>query len=247
MWRYSIVVPKKYGQVVYRLKDLLKNKIKDLTHVQTVIEQEDTYAYYLVLPLDRKMEFKPYILNYLVDNILYFYKKEYLLKNINFKVKDDIKVQSFLKALLCFDYSLDREIIFEKIKESDSVYLESLYSFGLKQLLPKWKDLVNLANDNFFYFQNENSFLQLLKFLVSNIEYKTNVVNVYFDDKYVFYDQNNNLINDYLLDFPTDTDSYLISSLICLCPQQIKLHFNSQNISDGYLLFDLFDDRIEII
>ncbi len=246
MWRYSIIVPKKFGQMVYRLKEVLKGKISSFTHAQIITDEGGYYKYFLILPLDKKDKLKSFILNYLSDNILSFYKKEFLTTSFNFSLTDELKMQSFVKALMCFDYLLDREYVFDQIKNYDCVYVDSLYRFGLKKLTNKWKDLTKLANENYYYFKEEETFLQLLKFLISNIDYKTSFVNVYFEgDKYKFFDHNNNVINDYFLDFPSASDAYLLSSLICLSPQKIKLHFNLEGNYIEHIIYNLFDERIE--
>ena len=244
MWKFNIVVPKKYGMIVYRLKSILKDKLFKYNHAQAILEESDRYKYCLIVEEDLENHIKADVLSYLVDNIIYFYKKDYIIKNLKFDFLSVKNFSYFLKALICFDYQLDKEIILDKIIKFSTIYLDSLFNFGIKKLKEKWNELILLANENYFYINNDESYIQLIKFLLSNIEYRVNTVNVYLKDNiYQFFDQNNNFINDYLLDYPSNDDNFLINSLISLSPKKIKLHFNTNH--NDYYLYELFNERIE--
>ena len=244
MWKYNIVVPKEYGIIVYRLKSILKNNLSKYRHAQAILEESDKYKYCLIVEEDVENHVKAEVLSYLVDNIIYFYKKDYILKNLKFDYNNIKNFTYFLKALICFDYQLDKEIILDKIIHSSTVYIDSLFNFGIKKLKDKWYELVLLANENYFYINNDETFVQLIKFLMSNIDYRVNTVNVYYkDNRYQFFDQNNNYINDYLLDYPSNDDNFLINSLISLSPKKIKIHCELNN--NDYYLYELFNERIE--
>ena len=244
MWKYTVIVPKKYGMIVYRLKEILANKLYNYSHAQAILEEMENYKYCLIVQEDIKNTIKAIVLSYLVDNFIYFYKRDYILQNLKFNIENNKQFSFFLKALICFDHPIDKEFILQTIKDCNTIYLDSLFLFGIKRLKNKWNELSTLANENYFYINNEDSFIQLVKFLISNIDYRVNTVNVYLEDnKYKFFDQNNNYINDYLLDFPSDEESFLINSLISLCPQKIRLHFDTKKVD--YFLYELFDERIE--
>ena len=244
MWKYTVIVPKKYGMIVYRLKEILATKLYNFSHAQAILEEMENYKYCLIVQEDIKNTIKAIVLSYLVDNFIYFYKRDYILQNLKFNIENNKQFSFFLKALICFDYPIDKEFILQTIKDCNTIYLDSLFLFGIKRLKNKWNELSTLANENYFYINNEDSFIQLVKFLISNIDYRVNTVNVYLEDnKYKFFDQNNNYINDYLLDFPSDEESFLINSLISLCPQKIRLHFDTKKVD--YFLYELFDERIE--
>lgn len=101
-------------------------------------------------------------------------------------------------------------------------------------------------------------FIRLLKYFVDIQEPKYNIVNVYLNknDFHTYKDVNNNditetvyadLINDLAYE-NINYDDLLVSSLISICPNKIKL-YNIQNINQKIIetLSNVFTTRIEFI
>lgn len=246
MWNFSIIVPREFGKIVYELYSNNK-KHSDVSFAQTIIQESDSYRYVFAVHDNYKNVFYSSMMNFIADNIVVFYKTKYLQKNIKFNLGENINNLIFFKSLVCFDFDADKSDVMKQIMSENTIYTDSLISFRLKEMKRRWRDLSNLANENFYYLHSESSFKELMRFLISNIDYRTNTVNVYQDDNhYVFFDKNNNLIVDYLLDYPSMQDSFLIGSLIALSPQKIVFHFDIDDLNNKDMIFDLFDERIEI-
>ncbi len=244
MWDFCLVIPREYGRIAYIIKDIVKANARQ-AYVQTIVEEEYTYRYILSMQLSDKSLIYPLIFDCIVSSSVWYYKKSYIINNLKYDFGNGLKEQAFLKALFCFDLHIDVEEVSKKMR-GDTLYVDSVYKFGLKNLTRRWKELVSLANDNYFYVKNDDSFLQLLKFLISNIDYRTSIVNVYkTNNRYTFHDNNNKVIDDYLLDFPNDKINFLINSLIILNPQIIVLHFDTDDYEEKTILLDLFEDRIK--
>jgi len=57
-----------------------------------------------------------------------------------------------------------------------NIVLESFFYFQLLPLKEKWKELAGIANENGTYLLSEDSFIELLKFLIDNIEFLSDEV-----------------------------------------------------------------------
>ena len=112
-------------------------------------------------------------MNSVVFSICTFFKEEYLTKKLKTPNKSSIENYTFKKALVNFDRETDRFIIGKQLILEQNLNLDSFFHFKIKNLKEKWDELVNIANDNSTYFLAEDSFLELLKFLIDNIEYES--------------------------------------------------------------------------
>ena len=99
------------------------------------------------------------------------------------------------------------------------------------------------------YLLSRDSFLELIKFLISNLENRQYVVNIFSKENcYLLCDVEGNSIKDFLLEKNIIyDDSSLLTSLVALNPQKIIIHCNSF-IKDRLLknLYEIFSNRIEI-
>jgi len=252
MWEYFITAPINKVKCLTAIYDNLEEKIKELNGVITLSVNDHTAKLNIGVGNKNKSSIKGSIINQIAGVIIAKYKPDYLKSNFNFKVNDDINMQAFLKALVVFDSDIDKQIIVRELMTCNKgVVLDSFFNFRLNILKIKWKDLINLANDNIMYLMTSDTFIELLKFLISNLDYRISEVNIFFSNSgYQLKDSTGKDINDndnYLTDCKDCKEAFLITTLISLSPQKIKLHcktdFKSQTLN---LLFSLFNDRIEI-
>ncbi len=187
------------------------------------------------------MEFgKRAIISCVVDIICCDYKLMYLNKYLFIPCQDKIGMLAFKKALLNFDSETDRFIIKKAIDLKSDIYLESFYHFRLKSLKSKWGELVALANENRDYLLSAESFVDLLKFLVDNLDICEDEISITKEEGgYRIFTDNHDcscgLINE----------ENIVSQVIDLSPQKINLYF-SDNSSAITLLKQIFDEKISV-
>ena len=134
----------------------------------------------------------------------------------------------------------DRFIIKKNLILENSLYLESFYRFRLKSLLDKWEELVSLSNENKEYLISKESFIDLLKFLVDNLDICEEEISIVKEKEgYRIYAEENSLANDLI------SEEIMVSSVIDLSPQKINLYF-SETTNEIKLLERIFEERIII-
>ena len=125
------------------------------------------------------------------------------------------------------------------LKLEKDFFLESFYQFKLSTLKSKWTELVTLANENREYLTSSESFLDLLKFLVDNLEICEEEISIYKDNE----ENYQILISDKLYQNKVFSEDSLVSSIIDLSPQKINLYCDEDSRAIN-LLHCLFEDRI---
>ena len=134
----------------------------------------------------------------------------------------------FLQTLVCFDGEADKHFIEQCLDFDDRVFVDAVVAFKLKFLKKKWEELVSLANENVMYFLSEDSLLELIKFLISNLEHRCYAVNVFSkSDCYFLCDLQGKRIDDFMLEKQgIYEDGSLLSTLVALNPEKIIVHCN---------------------
>ena len=114
---------------------------------------------------------------------------------------------------------------------------------AITELYPSVKLTIGPAIDNGFYY---DVFIEFLKFLISSIQPKTNVINLKSDlTKYLIFDDKNNII-DCMVDLQDEMG--LITNLVLLAPQNINIHCADKMSEQTFkTLYYLFDKKINLL
>lgn len=182
------------------------------------------------------------------DVIIYAYKESFLKENINLSNLNEVYQIALLKALVLFDSESDRQLIKSKLNFNGNIYLESLYNFKLKNLKVRWKEIATLANENSSNFLESEIFLDLLRFLVTTLKPKTELINVYFNGAtFEYLDAKKKKIKNSHIINGSDEVS-LITTLITLAPTKINLHCIDMLSNNTFkVLYYIFDKKVNLL
>jgi len=108
----------------------------------------------------------------IADVIVTDCKANYINERVKLPIADDVLKNAFTSALLAFDRDTDKIIATQIIKRftGDVLYLDSLFDFSIGVLKTRWDEVVHLANENAPYLSVQSTFMELLQFLISNID-----------------------------------------------------------------------------
>lgn len=247
MWEFCFYFDSLEDSNIYEKKILCF--VKNVQGVVANVFSEGFYKLLIAVPFETRREAIRFFKTKLAETILTIYKRKFIVSNLNIEKIRTENISVFLQALVCFDSEIDKQIIIERINFKNNFYLNSFISFKLKFLKNKWNELVTLANDNMIYLLNDDSCLELIKFLISNLEHRYYAVNIFLkDDCYLLCDMQGKVIEDFLIEkHVVYDDKNLINSLVALNPEKIILHCN-KILKDKLIknLFNFFPSQIEI-
>ncbi len=248
MWEFCINLSDKNILVSKKIYLSIKEFCKEYNGFVTTYERCGNISILVSADNCDENRYKHFICNLISDVICEDFKLKFLEENLSLPNLDAISKNAFLQALLSFDREADKYIVQKLLNLENSIDVEAFYFFKLGVLKDKWKELVQIANDNKAYLSSNETLVELLKFLVNNLELKNETINMLQDDgKVMFYDTNFNLLKENnILD--KDIDSTIISNLIAFAPKYVNIYcgenFNSNLIS---LLKQIFDNRINFL
>jgi|LGVF01.2.fsa_nt_gb hypothetical protein len=245
MWELIICFSRANYKYAKLLHTKLSSKFKNSKSLCTLTQEEDNIKLLIACEKQKRSRVTKLLDDFLAEIIVTEQKEEFLKANLKLGNVSKTNLKIFIKALVCFDKEYDKEFVIKKLNYNNDLFLESFYAFKLVDLKKKWKDICNLTNDNAVFLTTKDIFLELLKFLVSNLTIKNDIVQVIFNkNKIKFLDEQNNSLK--LKNSKKEKiDEFLLTSLIKLSPKNIKI------ISDGSikletinLINNLFTGRV---
>ena len=255
MFEFQIAFSGKDQKVLNRLIEDLKSSTAGIETVITSFAQGGRAFVVIACDDVEKPRVSFSICDVISDIISTFYKLEFIENNLALPINNQVNLSAFKKALIAFDRETDKYIITRSLKIDHTIYLDEFFQFRLKQLRNKWMEIIKLANDNASYLLCNDTFIDLLKFLIDNIEVSRGMVNivkkagkfVLCDEDFNEIDQSSNPLCE--LDERTKEDEiWLISSLIALSPKKIVVYCNPfENSPALTLITQIFENRISIL
>ncbi len=253
MFEFSIIINDNKVEEAKNICRELKKNTKEFNSVITSYsEKEKIYIIVGCEEIDKgRMNF--FICDAIADTISIFYKLEYIEKNLKLPLRDSVYLDAFEKALIAFDRTTDKYLISHNLKIEKNIFLDSFYQFKLKSLRNKWQEIIKLANENASYLLCDDTFIDLLKFLIENIEISRGLVNVLkSEESFCLCDEKFNEIDaekeGICLLRNEKSDADLITSLIALSPKKINVYCDScENNSTLSLISQIFGARVSIL
>ena len=241
MWEYCLNIKIENSALADKLYLPLEKVMREFGGVITRHEEEGYIKILLAVKKSNCEKVRQRIAFLIEDVICCYFKESFLEKYLVLPEYDKIGMSAFKKALLNFDRETDRYIVRRSLVIEKDLYLDSFFDFRLKSLKNKWLELVSLSNENKEYLISGESFIDLLKFLVDNLDICEDEISVVKDEEgYKIFGENNSLLADNLF-----SEENIVSSVIELSPQKINLYFKEPSKAIN-LLERIFEERITI-
>lgn len=248
MWEFCINMSDKNIESSKKIYLALKDFCKEYGGIVTTYERCGKISILVSADSCDENRIKHYILNLISDIICDDYKLAYLKENLSLPNLDSISKNAFMQALLSFDKEEDKFLVQKQLVLNESIDVEAFYYFKMAMLRNKWKELVQIANDNKAYLSSNETLVELLKFLVNNLELKNETINLMLDNnKVCFYDINFKLLKENNAE-EKEIDSTIISNLISFAPKYVNVYCQD-NFSNSLikLLKQIFENRINFL
>ena len=146
-----------------------------------------------------------------------------------------------------FDKETDKYIVNKNIQIGRRIDIIGFYNFKLQTLKGKWNELIEIANQNEVYLYSDDTFMELIKFLVDNIEVKSDVVNIMgYNDSYDIYDSKFERI--ICKEISGKKDESIVAKLITMCPKNINIYCSEIMPNKlKVLLCKIFEKRVKFL
>ena len=239
MWEFSLNFKSENFEIARYVHRALMEPTTNMNGFVTSSEDNGYISILVAVNDENQDRLKAFLCSVITEIICTKYKSDFLNKYLSLPVQDKVGLYAFKKALLNFDRETDRYIIKRSLSFKNALYIESFYAFKLRALREKWEELVNLSNENREYLVSKESFIDLLKFLVDNLDICEDEISVVKEEEgYRIFAKYSNFYTDKLI-----SEESVVSSVIDLSPQKINLYFKESSSAIN-LLERIFDERV---
>lgn len=184
MWEFCVEASKQNVHLLEFIFASLSKNLKNVGGIGTVVCVDNTCCLVVACKKQFEDEIKQKLKVFLCDAICKQLKTDFLKANINFDFCGKLS-EIFLKIFTYFDIETERSAVLKALFFSGKLNLESFFCFRLSFLKQKWIELCELANSNLQILQSDG-LMELLKFLLSNLEPKTDILVLDFSKKRCF-------------------------------------------------------------
>lgn len=242
MWEFSIGVDSENVKVCKFLYKSLKKFVEEAGGVITSYDEAGR-AYVVIACEDmERPRLEYYVKAYITEAICSYFKSDFISQNLTMPSK--AFSTAFKSALLNFDKETDRYIIGKALTLEKNLLLESFFNFKLQSLKAKWTELVKIVGDNAVYLLNEETLIELLRFLVDNLEILQDSVNIVEEDgEPKLLDEN---FKEIVLESEeVRGENWLLGAIISLSPRKINVYgVEGKEIN---LIERIYDDRLNLL
>lgn len=244
MWEFSILLQSEHNEVAKFIYNSLKKYVEEVGGVITTFDQAGLIHIVIACSVEEKTRLYYYVKSYITEAICSYFKNEFLRKNLKVQLKNKVSIIAFEKALQYFDKETDRYLVEKYLTFDKNIYLESFFEFKLKILKSKWLELTKIANENSSYLLTEETFIELLKFLIDNLEISFDTVNIISDlDGYQLLDEN---FKDIEMLTEKGDGVWLVENIIALSPRKINIYTDNSS-EELNLINSIYSTRTNIL
>ena len=240
MWEFCVAAEKANKNVLEYIDEKTIDIIKECGGIKTLCTENDYLTLCFAVKKSFKEKLQKKLKKVLCDAICEKLKHNFLFNNIHKNTQDESLFETFVKVYTYFDIELEKEIVFRSLFFPKELNLSSFLNFRLFLLKQKWQEMCCLANKNSKIFLKNESFVDLLKFLIENLDYKCDKIIIDGTNHKIFAQTGDKkeLLTDCL------EQNNILNQIIEFAPKNIVIvGKTSQSITK--LLQELFGNRVE--
>lgn len=244
IWEFSLYFPRELLIYFERLKQQLKQVLKDYPNCVSISITDNLYCFLIALSKDAYYKNLLFIKDKIIEIILVYYKPKTLMTEIkNFDIKNHDNI-ILLDILSNFDIEDDRKEIFKSLSLCDKLYLSSFVTFKLKSLKNRWIETAELINQNNLFINESGIRKEIIQFLMEGLECKTDAVKLTQNGIKI---GEETIENNSLFYSMYDYDNVLFT-LISIFPKKIEVeNYRSFDVSLIQNLHDLFGNKLVLL
>lgn len=223
MYEFCVCVPKTKIDIKNFVCEKCTQFMQEYYGVVTLFEKVESYQILLAINDYEKDKLLLFLRDLVDEVICFYYKKEFLSKNLVINISDKVTKQAFVFSLLYFDRETDRYIVNKYLNLDKKLDVDGFFNFKLSSLKEKWRELIDITSQNEIYLYSDETFTELIKFLIDNLEVRSDVINIMkTDNSYGIFDSNFNQVD--AMTKCKDSEEDFMAQIITMSPKNINIY-----------------------
>ncbi len=181
MFQLTVSVDDAKADWLYSVEDVMKNKLNSCSAVSAVSHVgRRIYCVFACEPSE-KTSMLSALKEGLIEMYAVFIKFDYIKRNL-FLELPQLRYEILLRTLVAFDRENERKMLNKIVRVEDGMSLDGYFNFRLGELKERWLEICKLTKSNGMYLYDDETYNELLRFLISAVNPKINKLTVHETD-----------------------------------------------------------------
>ncbi|MBD5131739.1 MAG: hypothetical protein HDT28_03985 [Clostridiales bacterium] len=239
MYQITVSVNDMNADWLYSVDEIIGNKLKNCMAVSALsVVGRRLYCSFGCESAERA-QMVATIKEYIVELFGVAGKFEFIKRNLMLGLPKQ-NYELLLHTLVAFDRENEHKLLNKLIRVEDGMALDGIFNFRLGELRERWIEICNLTRNNGAYLYDDETYNELLRFLISAVNPKINKLTVC--EKNGKYRVTGSLKNS-VLDFDVAGSAELMYHLIDLAPLELVIDGRITNRELFNRLEGIFDAK----
>lgn len=239
MYQITISVDEGRADWLYSVEDVIKNKLQSCFAVSALSTSgHRVYCSFGCEPSSRA-QMAGAIKDGLVEMFGVVSKFDFIKRNLTLGLSP-ANYEILLHTLVAFDRENEHKLLNKLIHVEDNMTLDGIFNFKLGELKERWLEICSLTRNNGAYLYDDETYIELLRFLISAVNPKINKLTV--RETNGSYSISGSLKNS-VLNINVPSSSELMYYLIDLAPLELIIDGGITNRELSKRLVGIFDAK----
>lgn len=177
MFQLTISVDSSKADWLYSIEDIIGNKLKECNAVSAL----NAFGNRLYCAFGCEAEDRARMIAAIKDCLIEMYavvtKFDYIKHNLPLSLSN-FRYEMLVHTLVAFDRENERKLLRKLLHVQDGMALDGVFNFALGELKERWLEICKLTKSNGMYLHDDETFNELLRFLISAVNPKINRLTV---------------------------------------------------------------------
>lgn len=170
MFQITVSVDRDNADWLYSVEDVIKNKLESFG-VCAVYESGRRVYCCFGCENENRVRLVSAVKECLTELFAVVVKFDYIKQNLSLALPQ-LRYEILLRTLVAFDRENEHKILDSAVDVSDGLALDGLFNFKLTELKERWTEICALTKSNCAYLHDDDTFNELLRFLISAVNPK---------------------------------------------------------------------------
>lgn len=177
MFQITISVDNNRADWLYSVDDVIKNKLQSCFAVSAL----HTSGRRLYCSFGCELQSSAQMTNAIKEGLVEMFgvvgKYDFIKRNLSLGLSKT-NYDLLLHTLVAFDRENEHKLLNKIIRVENNLTLDGLFNFKLGELKERWIEICNLTRNNGAYLYDDETYIELLRFLISAVNPKVNKLTV---------------------------------------------------------------------
>lgn len=239
MFQITVSVDNAHADWLYSVDEIIGNKLKNCIAVSALkISGKRLYCSF-GCEMSSRAQMLNAVKEYLVELFGVVAKFDYIKRHLMIGLPP-ANYELLIHTLVAFDRENEHKLLNKLIVVQDGMALDGMYNFRLTEIKERWLEICNLTRNNGAYLYDDETYNELLRFLISAVNPKINKLTVCErNGKYRL----TGLLKNSVLDFDVSNSTELMYYIIDLAPLELIIDGCISNREVTKRLIGIFDAK----